>query len=312
VAAAVGDPRRLAMLYVLTVADAEATGPHAATPWRLALVRELVRKVQHVLESGEMGPDRAALLPARLRAIAQHLSGEEPEAVRRYVARLPRPYVLAVEPEVAAGHFRLVGPPIGATEVRTSAGPGERTGTYDVTVVASDRPGLLARISGSLSLVGLNILSAQAFTTEDGAAIDRFVVEPAFHGDVDQERWRRFRQTLRRALEGRLWLEERVREKRGHYPSPDADVPTEIRVLDDASDFFTVVEVETADRIGLLHDLAHVFEDLRLDVHVAKVATYGPRVVDAFYVRDLEGRKVGETGRTAEVRGALRDRLAAG
>jgi [protein-PII] uridylyltransferase len=312
VAAAVGDPRRLAMLYVLTVADAEATGPHAATPWRLALVRELVGKVQHVLESGEMGPDHAALLPARLRAIAQHLSGEEPGAVRRYVARLPRPYVLAVEPEVAAGHFRLVGPPIGATEVRTSAAPGERTGTYDVTVVASDRPGLLARISGSLSLVGLSILSAQAFTTEDGTAIDRFVVEPAFHGDVDEERWRRFRQTLRRALEGRLWLEERVREKRGHYPSPDADVPTEIRVLDDASDFFTVVEVETADRIGLLHDLAHAFEDLRLDVHLAKVATYGPRVVDAFYVRDLEGRKVGETGRAAEVRRSLRGRLAAG
>jgi [protein-PII] uridylyltransferase len=312
VAADVGDPRRLAMLYVLTVADAEATGPHAASPWRLALVRELVGKVQHVMESGEMGPDRAALLADRLEAIARLLDREEPDSVRRYLSRLPRPYVLAVEPRVAARHFRLVGPPIGATEVRTTAERGEREGTHDVTVVASDRPGLLARISGSLSLVGLNILSAQVFTTEDGAAIDRFVVEPSFHGDVDEERWRRFRRTLRRALEGRLWLEERVREKRRHYPAPDPVVATEVRVLDDASDFFTVVEVETADRIGLLHDLAHAFEDLRLDVHLAKVATYGPRVVDAFYVRDLEGRKLADTGRAAEVRGALRDRLRAG
>jgi [protein-PII] uridylyltransferase len=312
VAATVGDPQRLAMLYVLAVADAEATGPHAASPWRLALVRDLVGKVQHVLESGEMGPDRAALLPARLRAIAQRLDREKPEAVRGYLSRLPRPYVLAVEPEVAAEHFRLVGPPIGAAEVRTSTGSGERPGTYDVTVVAADRPGLLARIAGSLSLVGLNILSAQAFTTEDEVAIDRFEVEPAFHGEVDEERWRRFRHTLRRALEGRLWLEERVREKRRHYPPPDVDVPTEIRVLDDASDFFTIVEVETANRIGLLHDLAHAFEDLRLDVHLAKVATYGPRVVDAFYVRDLEGRKLGEAGRAEDVRRALRDRLHAG
>jgi [protein-PII] uridylyltransferase len=312
VAATVGDPRRLAMLFVLTAADAAATGPHAASPWRLALVRELVGKVQHVLESGEMGPDRAALLADRTRAIAEHLEREDPGEVRTYLARLPRPYVLAVEPEVAAAQFPLVGPPITVSEVRTAAGPGDRPGTHEVTVVAADRPGLLARIAGSLSLVGLNILSAQAFTTEDGVAVDRFAVEPAFHGDVDEERWRRFRRTVRRALEGRLWLEERVRERRRQYPSPDAGVATEVRVLDNASDFFTVVEVETADRVGLLHDLAHAFEDLRLDVHLAKVATYGPRVVDAFYVRDLVGRKIGEVGRSAEVERALLDRLAAG
>ncbi|HEV3474835.1 MAG TPA: HD domain-containing protein, partial [Actinomycetota bacterium] len=65
VAAAVGDPERLAMLYVLSVADARATGPHARTPWRMALVRELVGKVEHVLESGEMGTGRAAMLADR-------------------------------------------------------------------------------------------------------------------------------------------------------------------------------------------------------------------------------------------------------
>lgn len=309
VAAEVGDPRRLAMLYVLTVADAEATGPHAATPWRLALVRELVGRVQHVLESGEMGSDRGALLADRLRAVEDLLGDEAGGAVRAYLARLPRQYVLAVEPEVAAAHFRLIGPPIGASEVRTASTPGERPGTYDVAVVAADRPGLLARIAGSLSLGGLSILSAHAFTTEDGVAIDLFAVESAFPGDVDEDRWRRFRHTLRTGLEGRLWLEERVREKRRHYPPPAADIPTEIRVLDDESDFYTVVEVETADRIGLLHDLAQAFQDAGLDVHLAKVATYGPRVVDVFYVRDLEGQKVAEAGRTAEVEQAIRWRL---
>jgi [protein-PII] uridylyltransferase len=312
VAAAVGDPRRLAMLYVLTAADAEATGPHATSPWRMALVRELVGKVQHVLEAGDMDRDRAAVLADRVEAIGRLLAREDPVAVRAFTARLPRPYLLAVEPEVAAGHFRLLASPIGVTEVRTVAEPGERPGTHEVAVVAADRPGLLAKIAGSLSLAGLNILSAQAFTTEDGVAIDLFTVEPAFLGQVDEERWRRFRHTLRRALEGREWLEARVHEKRSHYPPPAAGVPTEVRVLDDASDFFSVVEVETADRIGLLHELAHAFEDLGIDVHLAKVATYGPRVVDAFYVRDLEGRKLGESGRTEEVERVLTDRVTAG
>jgi [protein-PII] uridylyltransferase len=312
VAAVVGDPRRLAMLYVLTAADAEATGPHATSPWRMALVRELVGKVQHVLEAGAMDRDRAAALADRVEAIGRLLAREDPAAVRTFTARLPRPYLLAVEPEVAAGHFRLLASPIGAIEVRTVAEPGQRPGTHEVAVVAEDRPGLLAKIAGSLSLAGLNILSAQAFTTEDGVAIDLFTVEPAFLGQVDEERWRRFRHTLRRALEGREWLEARVREKRAHYPPPAADVPTEVRVLEDASDFFSVVEVETADRIGLLHELAHAFEDLGIDVHLAKVATYGSRVVDAFYVRDLEGRKLGDAGRAEEVERVLTDRVTAG
>jgi [protein-PII] uridylyltransferase len=310
VAARVGDPRRLAMLYVLTVADAEATGPHAHTPWRMALLRELVAKAQHVLEVGAMGTDRAALLRQRLEAIREHLAAEDPGAVDRYLERLPRAYVMAVSPATAAAHLRLVGPPLGAAEVRTAAFPGERTRTYELSVVAADRPGLLARIAGSLALGGFNILSAQAFTTEDGVAVDLFVVEPAFRGEVEEDRWRRVRHSLRRALEGRISLEYRVREKRRHYPPPAAGVDTEVRVLNDASDFSTVVEVETADRIGLLFDLARTFEELALDVHLAKVATYGARVVDAFYVRDLYGRKVEDPEHVREVERAVVARLA--
>ena len=59
VAAAVGSSERLAALYLLAKADAEATGPAAWTPWRRTLIRELVAKVQHVLDRGEMGTELA-------------------------------------------------------------------------------------------------------------------------------------------------------------------------------------------------------------------------------------------------------------
>ncbi len=300
VAARIEEPRRLAMLEVLTLADAEATGPHAASPWRLALVRELGAKVRHVLEAGDMGPDRAALLEGRRAEVRDLLAGEPAEAVERYLARLPRAYLTSVAPGTAAAHFRLVAPSLGAAEVRSIAIPGDRPGTHQVTVVAADRPGLLARIAGSLSLEGLAIISARAFTTEDGTAIDLFDVTPAFHGDVEEERWRRFRRTLRRSLEGRVTLEHRVAEKRRHYPPPSSEVPNHVRVLNDASAFATVIEVETVDRIGLLFDLARAMERLGLDVRLATVATYGERVVDVFYVRDALGGKV-EDGRAGEI-----------
>ena len=77
----------------------------------------------------------------------------------------------------------------------------------------------------------------------------------------------------------------------------------------DASDFFTVVEVGAPDRLGLLFDVTSALAELHLDVHLAKVATYGVRVVDAFYVRDALGRKVVEPRQVDEIEQAVRSRI---
>ena len=309
VAARIGDPERLAALYLLTVADAAATGPHAWTPWRAALVHDLVSKVQHALERGDMGKEAAVRLRERADVVRRLLAGEESHAVERFIDTMPRGYLLTVLPERVIRHFRLVQPPPGSLDVRTLAEPGARPGIYGLTVVAHDRPGLLSRIAGALALSGLSILAAQVFTTDEGVAVDLFEVEGAFEEHVDEDRWRRFRHTLRKALEGRLSLEYRVKEKRSYYPEPRGDVPVSVNVDNAASDFFTVIEVGAADRIGLLFDVTRTLFELQLDVHVAKVATYGSRVVDAFYVRDVVGRKVQDAEHIAEVHAALRARL---
>jgi [protein-PII] uridylyltransferase len=309
VAARVGDPERLAALYLLTLADAAATGPHAWTPWRATLVRELVAKVQHVLERGEMGTEAASRLARAASEIRTALAPEDPADVERFLERMPRAYLLATRADRAARHFHLMGPPVGAAEVRTLADEGSRPGTHLLTVVARDRPGLLARIAGALALSGLSILTAQVFTTEDGVALDVFEVEGAFEGQVDEDRWRSFRSTLRRAMEGRLSLEYRVGEKRAYYGRPRADIPIRVTVDNGASDFFTVIEVGAPDRVGLLFDITRTLSDLELDVHLAKVATYGERVIDAFYVRDVLGRKIEDDEHVHEIERAITARL---
>ncbi|HWO70438.1 MAG TPA: ACT domain-containing protein [Actinomycetota bacterium] len=309
VAATVGDQGRLAALYLLTVADARATGPAAWTPWRRTLVRELVAKVQHVLERGEMGPELAERLADRAEALRRLLAGEDPAEVERFLRRVPHGYLAAVPTERAAAHLRLLRAPLGAAEVRTLVEPGARPGTHALTVVAPDRPGLLSWIAGALALAGLSILTAQVFTTEDGVAVDLFEVEGAFEPQIDEARWRSFRRSLRRALEGRLDLAHLVEERRRHYPRPRAEIPVRVSVDNGASDFFTVVEVGAADRLGLLFDVTRTLAELGLDVHLAKVATYGARVVDAFYVRDVLGRKLEDPGAIAALERALVERL---
>ncbi len=305
VAARVSTLERLASLYLLAKADAAATGPAAWTPWRQVLIRELVVRVRHVLERGQMGQELAARLADRVDRVRDLLSGEPESEVDRFVLRMPRAYFLSVEPAQAARHFRTVAPPLGTNEVRTASADGERPGTYEVLVVASDRPGLLSWIAGALAVGGISILSAQVFTTDDGAAVDLFVVEGAFEPQITEARWREFRATLRRTIEGSISLERRVEDKRRRYPSPRVQTPVTVKVDNDASDFSTVIEVGAPDRIGLLHDITRALADLKLDVHLAKVATFAGRVVDAFYVRDALGRKVTDPDQVRDVEEAL-------
>ena len=308
VAAAIGTPSRLAALYLLAKADAAATGPAAWTPWRRSLIRELVAKVQRVFDRGEMGMELAERLADRVGRL-RDLLADAPEAeVERFVLRMPRGYFLSVEPARAARHFAAIAPDVGSREVRAVTAPGTKAGTYELLVVATDRPGLLSWIAGALALAGLSILSAQVFTTEDGVAADLFEVEGAFEPEVGERRWREFRSTLRKAIEGQISLERRVAEKRRYYP-PRSEAPVTVAVDNAASDFFTVIEVGAPDRIGLLHDITAALAELRLDVHLAKVTTYTGRVIDAFYVRDALGGKVIDPEQVREIESVVRTHL---
>ncbi|MBA3363306.1 MAG: ACT domain-containing protein, partial [Actinobacteria bacterium] len=309
VAAAVGSSERLAALYLLAKADAEATGPAAWTPWRRTLIRELVAKVQHVLDRGEMGMEIAEELTDRVDRVRDLLGGEPDPDVDRFLRRMPRSYLLNVEPARAARHFATIAPSTGAKEVRAVHFEGIRVGTYELLVVAQDRPGLLSWIAGALALAGMSILTAQVFTTEDGVAADLFEVEGVWEKEVPDRRWREFRGMLRRAVDGSISLERRVDEKRRWYPAPKAPARVTVAVDNAASDFATVIEVGASDRLGLLYDITRTFADLGLDVHLAKVATYEGRVVDSFYVRDAVGRKL--TDDLEEIDRALRVRLEA-
>jgi [protein-PII] uridylyltransferase len=308
-ASRIATPERLAALYLLAKADARATGPAAWTPWRQTLIRELVAKIQRVLERGEMGPEVAGRLTEAVDGVRDLLVDEPTADVDRFVLRMPRGYFLSVPPEQIARQYSTITPDVGLHEVRTAVQRGSRPATFELLVVAADRSGLLSWIAGALSLVGLSILSAQVFTTEDGVAVDLFAVQGLFEPDVREERWREFRSLLRKAVDGRVSLEDRLGDKRRHYPERGA-TPITVTVDNAASDFFTVIEIGGPDRIGLLYDITRTLSEMELDVHLAKVATYTDRVIDAFYVRDTVGRKLEDPERSQALEKALRERLA--
>jgi len=162
-----------------------------------------------------------------------------------------------------------------------------------LTVVARDRPGLLAAVTGVLALRGLDVRSANV-ASEDGFAVEVFTVEASRGRWPD---WERVGDELEAVLRGTFPLEQRLLEHErayagGRRATSARPIATQLSVDNSASATYSVVEVRAADSVGLLHRFTTALFDEGLDVVAARVSTLGHEVVDAFYVRDASGVKV--------------------
>jgi [protein-PII] uridylyltransferase len=305
-----GDPRTLRILFLLAVADARATGPAVWTPWKASLVRALFARAADELARRASAEKRSPLAERLLRELERAAVARfEPGLVREHVQAMPPSYLPSFEPRDVLRHLEAMTPPPEPGDVRVDVRPG--TAATNVVVVAHDRPGLLAVLSGVFALHNVSVLDGRFFTRADGVVLDSFHVEDALGGSIDDRRWARLRADMARAVRGELPLEELLREKARAYRRPGGDGRVEVLVDTAASEGFTVVEVHCADRVGLLHDIAHALFELGLDIRLAKVDTQGRDVVDTFYVRSLEGEPVRDPVRLAAIRQGLTTRLAA-
>jgi [protein-PII] uridylyltransferase len=180
----------------------------------------------------------------------------------------------------------------------------------EVVVVARDRAGLFADVSGVLTLHGLSVLAADVWTSDDGLAVESFRTESTFGSEPDPAA---LEADLAAAVEGRLPLEARLAERVRTYASRRIAVARRAapRVLVDneASARATLIEVRAPDGMAVLYRITRTLAALGLDVRHAKVATLGAEVVDAFYVVDAGGARV-DVSRRQEVQRAVLTALA--
>jgi len=183
-----------------------------------------------------------------------------------------------------------------------------------LTVVNDDRPGMFSRIAGVLALHGLDVLAAAAWSSEDGRALAEFRVADPMR---DETPWARITRDLALVLDGRLALHARIAERVRTYgrarvggAAVGTGPPASVTFDNSASDDATVVDVETADGVGVLYRITRALAELDLDIRSARVQTMGTHVVDAFYLRDRHGRKIVEPATLAEIERAILHGLA--
>jgi [protein-PII] uridylyltransferase len=297
---------RLEKLYLLTYADISTVGPRTWTEFKARLLRELFDKTRAALERGERRPEpgtaEAAGRERAMKALAEHGHGDPPESRARFVEAMPARYFVTVPAAQAPRHLRLF--QLGR---RRSMAAWMRhqpqLGFSELHLTAFDRPGLLATVAGVLAAHRIDIQHAEVFSTPSdttlgwiaGRALDLFELRGPEGGAIDPIRWRAARADLQRVLEGEVTLEDLMARRLKASPLPAKPLPrvaTKVVIDNDSARHHSVIDVFTADRVGLLHTLSRTFFDLGLTVDLARITTEGHRAADAFYVRTREGRRV--------------------
>jgi [protein-PII] uridylyltransferase len=184
-------------------------------------------------------------------------------------------------------------------------------------VVTRDQPGLFSRIAGALTTNNLNILSARITTRDDGIALDVFRVSHLGAGGaiaMDEDRWPRVERDLERVLSGEQDIATLVAES--HKARFGARkfvrrVETEVTIDNRSSEEFTVIDVFTQDRVGLLFAITYSLFQLGMKVHVARISTNADQALDVFYISDRQGNKVTDLERMRSIRSALVEQLEA-
>ncbi len=303
-AAAVQNPQRLRMLYLLTFADMRAVGPGVLTQWRATILWELYqRTLAHLTGGVPERPGREAVAER----VLQELAGEQSRAeVGKHLAAMSDRYCWTTGVQRIASHLRLI-EQLEEEEEATDIFHHPELGFSDLVVVTRDRPGLFSLIAGTLAANGINILSAQIHTRSDGIAIDTFQVNDLSGEAVMAEaRWVRILGDLRRVIGGELAVEALLAERRPRRRREETILGAVKAALDNyLSDTHTVVEIKSPDRVGLLYLITRTLSGEGLDISSARIATEIDQAFDVFYVTDRHGRKVEDHATLTWIREAL-------
>ncbi len=290
-AAAVEDPQRLRMLYLLTYADMRAVGPGVLTPWQAVILHELYARTLARLTGGRQARPNRAQLTERLHAL---LEDDVPlQAVRGHLAMMSDRYLATTSAQRMAEHVRMLRR-LDETPVVTELFHHRDLGSSDLVVVTADRPGLFSLIAGTLAAHGINITSAQIHTRGDGVAIDTFQVnDPLGEALTSNAQWSRVLAGLRAVLTGEQRVETLLERRRAAgRPARTVQAPPKVTVDNELSDTYSVIEVKCPDRLGLLYLITRTLAGLGLDIASARIATEIDQAFDTFYVHDRQGGKI--------------------
>ncbi|PTS83728.1 [protein-PII] uridylyltransferase [Pseudomonas sp. HMWF032] len=297
----VGDQTRLDYLYVLTVADINATNPSLWNSWRASLLRQLYTETKRALRRGLENPlDREEQIRLTQSAALDILvrGGTDADDAEQLWAQLGDDYFLRHTAADVVWHSEAIlqhpadGDPLVLIKETTQR---EFEGGTQIFIYAPDQHDFFAVTVAAMAQLNLNIHDARILTSTSQFTLDTYIVLEGEGGSIGDNpaRIKEIRQGLIDALknpdEYPSIIQRRVPRQLKHF----AFAP-QVTIHNDAHRPVTILEVTAPDRPGLLARIGRIFLDFDLSLQNAKIATLGERVEDVFFVTDAHNQPLAD------------------
>jgi len=305
----VGNPVRLDLLMLLSCADMMVTGPKAVQIWKDSPVWRLYDLVGQLLEKGEPSPE---VLAERIEQVKFQVEEELGELISTreledYFEQLSPRYLLSMSPEAIAAHLRLTWQLQASEEDPFVWEVTPREDMYELTLLSWEIPAWIVRTTGVLTLYDLNIIGAQVFTMNNGLLLLVFQCRPP--EKVEKEfQWKVIHDDLVRLLQGKMALDYRIAAhavKLEEHPASLRTTSSQVRIDNESSDLYSILEVYAQDRVGFLYTISRTLYEMQIRIYVAKITTKVDQVADVFYIRTHDGQKVTDPEQVQEIKNAL-------
>ncbi|WP_245848407.1 [protein-PII] uridylyltransferase [Actibacterium ureilyticum] len=284
--------KRLDLLTVLTVCDIRGVGPGTWNNWKAQLLRTLYRETADALENGLEAINTEKREAEAKRALREALDDWDKKDLRVEVGRHYGPYWQGLPTSTQAVFANLLRD-ITDDAIRIDLTPDEDRDATRACFALADHPGIFARLTGALALSGANIVDARTYTSKDGYATAVFWIQDGEGHPFEASRLPRLRKMIEKTLAGEVMPREKLADKdKLKKREMGFQFPTSISFDNEGSEIYTIIEVDTRDRPGLLFDLSRALADANIYIASAVIATYGAQVVDTFYVKDMFGLKL--------------------
>ncbi|MBO2925923.1 [protein-PII] uridylyltransferase [Metapseudomonas otitidis] len=297
----VGDQTHLDYLYVLTVADINATNPSLWNSWRASLLRQLYTETKRALRRGLENPlDREEQIRQTQVAAIDILvrNGIDQDDAEQLWAQLGDDYFLRHTASDVAWHTEaILQHPDGNDPLVLIKETAQREfeGATQIFIYAPDQHDFFAVTVAAMSQLNLNIHDARIITSTSQFTLDTYIVLDTAGGSIgnDPARIQEIREGLIDALknpdEYPAIIQRRVPRQLKHFA-----FPPEVTISNDAQRPVTVLEVIAPDRPGLLARIGRIFLDFDLSLQNAKIATLGERVEDVFFITDADNQPLSD------------------
>lgn len=302
----VGTRERLKYLYLLTVADINATNPGLWNGWRASLLQQLFSQTRQLLKRGvdNVPQINEQLTSTKSRAIDLLASqGFGRKAIFQLWQQFDNEYFLrhqsdeiAWQTEGILRHHlwqnvrKKTGRPL--IIIPESANNQNHQGS-SVFVYTPDQPNLFAATVAAFDQLGLAIQDARIFTSTDNFSLDTYTVleEDGSAIGNNQERIQQIKQHLQKTLMAPDKFPDLIRRRTPRKLRYFSREPV-VLISNQIAPRQTVVDIIATDRPGLLALIGKTFSQLKLQVHGAKIATFGEKVEDRFVITDQRGEAV--------------------